>query len=318
MDQFTIYRSTDTDAPILNGLSGSLLDVLNKCLVEGYGSMVGAGWTKPLSDVLSTGCFQQPTGSGATLFLYDQQTLHARLCGYETVSSIASGIPTGSRPFPDFGTYSQGIAIFGSGGYLGMYKSSTAGTTARAWYVLADSRSVYVFTNADGSTQWWSCMFGDIYASRSDIIDAYKCAIIARISTASVANSVNGMEEIFTNTGKFIQRSAYLNRPTAFITVGDYAKAAEQNKLSGNVLYPNPTDGKIYLSPVYVTEDNFIRGKLRGFYHVCHPAAAFTNEQMISGSGDYDGKIFMIIATNQGTGAAGVYCMETSDTLESN
>lgn len=50
MAQFTIYTSSDTDAPVLNGTSGSMCGVLNACLVSGYGSKIAAGWTAPYSE----------------------------------------------------------------------------------------------------------------------------------------------------------------------------------------------------------------------------------------------------------------------------
>jgi hypothetical protein len=43
--QFTIYRYTDTSAPTVNGTAGSLITLLQACLVTGYGSKSGAGWT---------------------------------------------------------------------------------------------------------------------------------------------------------------------------------------------------------------------------------------------------------------------------------
>jgi len=43
----TVYRSTDSGAPFLNAMQGSFINVLRKCLVDGYGAKSGAGWTMP-------------------------------------------------------------------------------------------------------------------------------------------------------------------------------------------------------------------------------------------------------------------------------
>ena len=42
-----LYRSTDGSAPTLSGTAGDLINLLDKCLVSGYGSSTAAGWTKP-------------------------------------------------------------------------------------------------------------------------------------------------------------------------------------------------------------------------------------------------------------------------------
>ena len=44
----TLYRSTDDDAPALTKSNLSL--ILKACLVTGYGSKPGAGWTMPHED----------------------------------------------------------------------------------------------------------------------------------------------------------------------------------------------------------------------------------------------------------------------------
>lgn len=47
----TVYRWDDAGAPqIANGLPSEIINVLKKCLVEGYGSKAGLGWTKPFED----------------------------------------------------------------------------------------------------------------------------------------------------------------------------------------------------------------------------------------------------------------------------
>lgn len=50
----TVYRWDDAGAPQINsGLPSEIINVLKKCLVDGYGSKVGLGWTKPYEDTAS-------------------------------------------------------------------------------------------------------------------------------------------------------------------------------------------------------------------------------------------------------------------------
>ena len=49
MTQATLYESTDAGAPIVNGVVGSFITLLDAVLVDGYGSRSPAGWTKVFS-----------------------------------------------------------------------------------------------------------------------------------------------------------------------------------------------------------------------------------------------------------------------------
>ena len=107
VSQFTIYKSSDSGAPVLNGLTGSLLEVLDACLVTGYGSQITAGWTKPLPNTASYGCFQNPSGSGLYAFVEDMGSgsaagAEARIQGWDSITSMEAGIATGSNQFPTF------------------------------------------------------------------------------------------------------------------------------------------------------------------------------------------------------------------------
>jgi hypothetical protein len=57
------------------------------------------------------------------------------------------------------------------------------------------------------------------------------------------------------------------------------------------------------------------RGRFRGLYHTSHPLTSVVDGEVISGSGDYSGKIFQII--KQGSNG-GFWTIEISNTLETN
>ena len=90
--------------------------------------------------------------------------------------------------------------------------------------------------------------------------------------------------------------------------------------LAGLANYPNPMDGGVYLSQIWVHEpytNPIIRGRLRGFWHFLHPVACqITDGDTWSGTGALAGKTFMAIKpTAAGTG---MFVMETSNTWETN
>ena len=72
MAQFTIYRSADANAPVLNGLAGSLITVLDAILVNGYGTQPSASWTKSFSSGSYYAAYKQGSGSnGCYMWVQD-------------------------------------------------------------------------------------------------------------------------------------------------------------------------------------------------------------------------------------------------------
>ena len=58
----TIFKSTDSGAPVLDGQAGSLVTLLDACLVTGYGSKTALGWAKAFT-ASSRGVYRAPAGS---------------------------------------------------------------------------------------------------------------------------------------------------------------------------------------------------------------------------------------------------------------
>ncbi|MCZ7641379.1 MAG: hypothetical protein M5U12_38155 [Verrucomicrobia bacterium] len=143
---FTVYRCTDSGAPSLSGVAGSLTALLDACLVNGYGSLPAAGWTKPFVD---TGKAVYRNAAAAVARSYyrvtDVGTTWARIRGYDAMSSVDAG--TGEFP--------TSTVISGDG--LFAYKSSTADTTPRPWILLADERTALLALK--GSTYWQVCLY---------------------------------------------------------------------------------------------------------------------------------------------------------------
>ncbi len=137
----TVYRWDDTDAPVLTGEVGSLVNLLDKCLVDGYGTKSPLGWTKAFADTnkgayrndqdVGCGCFLRVDDSGASG--YDHS---AHVQAFEAMSDIDTGTgPAPSDGVPDFWT-----------------KSNVAGTAVRAWIIIGDSRFFYFIPCVSGSS----------------------------------------------------------------------------------------------------------------------------------------------------------------------
>jgi len=339
--QFTVYSSVDASHPVLNGLSGSLLAVLNGCLVTGYGSKPGAGWTKTgsigpangiaISDATGSGIFVMPTGSGATFYVMDggldvPAGRTARLVGYDYITQ--TGPQTGSSPnnitgSNQFPTNTQ-ISIGGGSGYVSIRKSTSNDATERQWTIFADSSSVYMFfATGDIAGVYIGHFFGDIYSLKSSGQDAYKAMVIANHVNQAGYGTTNDDFDVLSlvndsTTAHFLQRS--YSGTVGSITCGKHGDGAKGSTtvLLGITQYVNGPDSGLYLSPIWVHENASacIRGRMRGLWHVCHPIANFSDGQIISfTTGDYAGRTFRILKT---TPNSGMICMETSATVETN
>jgi len=324
MAQFTVYKNTDGSAPAMDGTVSALIDVLDGCLVNGYGAKTAAGWTKPYTGT-DLAAYLQGAGSGFYLRVNDAgpgagAAKEARIIGYETMSDVN----TGTGPFPTVAQMTNGMFV---------RKSVAADATARDWIVMADDRTAYVFIKSEVAVGvagvWYAFMFGDFYSVVN--ADAYNCMIAGRVTENSATASVDKLDQL-TSTGLingtpptanyFARGYTGVGGSVATIKVGNYSLAAQTTptQLNGIVAYPNPSDGGMYISKVWIGDNTTaptpsVRGWMRGFWHFCHPIASVADADTVSGTGDFAGKTFLFIKTS---GNSGVYMIETSNTVDVN
>jgi len=126
----TVYRSDDASAPVLSGTLGSLIAVLDACLVNGYGSQASAGWAKPFTGT-NLAVYRAPQGNRFYLRLDDTDAQYPVLRGYRAMTAVS----TGTGLFPTTVQLSGGIRSV---------KSYTASSTVRPWIVIASPRAFYL------------------------------------------------------------------------------------------------------------------------------------------------------------------------------
>jgi hypothetical protein len=324
MAQFTIYRSTDSSAPVLTGAVGDLVNLLDKCLVTGYGSQSAAGWSKPYTGT-NKAAFRQ--GSGSNQFYLRVQddapgaggAKESRITGYEAMTTVDAG----TGPFP---TAAQGV---GSIAMMVARKSATADATARAWIVVADDRTVYVrVLTGDTGGAYFGFNFGEFYSLVAS--DSYRCFIVGRSSENSAAvtsENVGALSASISSTtrGNYVARGhTGLGGPVLCTVTGDSSKAPAMTTSLGTVPFTNPADGGIYLAPLWISDPTTtpafgLRGRQRGLWHFLHPLASVADGDTFSGVGDLAGKTFLMIkSVYDPNGSPGVMVVETSNTLETN
>jgi hypothetical protein len=325
MAQFTIYSSGDASAPVLTGTSGSLLAVFDACLVDGYGAKSAAGWTRGKPHTGSVGWYVQGTdSSGFAMAVFDNalgagaagSAREARIVGYESITDIAANLITGSGQFPTFAQL--GI---GSGSVI-CRKSATIDSTARPWIIFADSRTMYTFIQAgDGANIYQAFCFGDFYSMKTGSIDLYRCMISGRPNEATITTTADKLDNLSVLntavTGHFSARS--YSAVAGSITIGKHGDGTKgsTSQLNGTTQYLNAADSGVYISNIWVVENlnSTIRGRMRGFYQLCHAVSNFSDGQVLTGNADFTGKNFYIVKNSANSG---IYCIETSNTLETN
>lgn len=208
--QFTIYTSSDPQGVgLITGQTGSLNNILDACLVYGYGTgsyyKAPAGWSKPIANISSSAgslpqlaCYKQASGSQFVLFVNDSgpnvtsTAKEAWITGWELMTSLTGSgnqgnIYTGSNsagsgygqfPFP-----SQLLTF----GHCVVRKSVTADSVQRHWMIAADAHTMYMWISTGDSTfRYYHFAFGDIF-SYGGVNDRYKCMIMGRAAENSAA-----------------------------------------------------------------------------------------------------------------------------------
>lgn len=326
-----IYKSTDASAPTLQGVvggayssgwaDGSLLNLLDKVLVTGYGSQTAAGWTRSFTGT-SKGVFKQGAGCGFYIRVLDDGTLtagarEASFYGEET----ASDVDTGTGLFPTAAQQSTGLK---------MRKSDTADTTQRQWIIFADAKTFYLFVIPSG-TYYAGMAFGDFFSFKSG--DAYNCMAIGRITSAAVDTTTNetldmvnaGSMASTTDTGHYFAR-AYSQGGTAVNFEKRGASFAQMTAAgamasAASLVYPNSPDSGLYIGRVYVHDNlsapaSHVRGYLRGLWALQHAGNQVPMEYDFAGVGTIAGRTFRVLGMRTGNNANGRYTVETSDTWD--
>lgn len=315
----TIYRSSDASAPVALPNSPSIIAVLYACLVTGYGAKAGSGWTRPYTGT-NLAVFKQPAGTSGFHLRVDENTVAnaALLRGYETMTAVS----TGSRLFPTT------VQEANPGGMF--IPKGDAENTAMEWIVAATGSAFWLFIKPksanvgapyDFSTPFF---FGDIESYKTS--DLYKCMILGSLYSAEFPSyGVNppnyafsqplynsGLTTVSVNTCLARAYTAAIGAIPCGLHTDGYRNNA-QMETGGVVQFPNPADGGIYASKIYVHEyiggQSVMRGALPGMWQLSQPHTAFNLGDTYNGSGDFAGKTFEFVRSR-----TGLMSLETSNT----
>jgi hypothetical protein len=275
-------------------------------------SVTVTGWLKKYSGT-NKAAYQQGGGNSFFLRVRDDAPStgkEAYMVGYETMSDV----DTGTGLFPTAVQDAQGVVC---------RKSNAADATARAWVVVCDDRTVYIFTYDSLSAlpnttpvQVQGFMFGDIYSFVSS--DGYRTAIIGNMDENRANNGNESLpvaNAISNNVAAHYIARAYTGAGSS-IQFGKHGHSAvlSANRISsGSMQWPNAPDGGIWVGPVWCHEGANVRGRLRGLCWFGHAAANVMDNEVFSGAGAYAGKQFLLLRIAIQGFTEGVYCMDITE-----
>jgi len=308
-----LYQSTDTDAPILSGTTGSLNALLLACLVNGYGSKAPATWSAPYTNApTETTVFRPAAGPRPYLQVQDNgpgagSFKEARLRGYASMSAYN----TGTDPFPSAAQATNGLFV---------RKSAALSSTAVTWRLIADDQTFYLFIDCGDNAGYFDPYLFGAYESWKNA-DQWASLIAARTTeninqhATPYAIGLNYQTPGTSTTFAYTPRS-YTGVGTSQILSASLNNAILQTYTaaiigSAGQQYPHPVDASLLLSPILLTETNVTRGRLRGLWAPCH-ARPILDQDTFS---VLDGAITREFLA-QNIIANGQYAIETSNTWD--
>lgn len=318
-----VYKSTDDGAPVLNGLAGSLITVLDAVLVNGYGTMAAAGWTKPFSGT-NKAVYRSATANGGSGLYYRVYDLG--VFNYLTTSGTATRIAAvrgfESMTTVDSGTNAYPLTANKSDNYFVWQKSSSNDSGARDWIIIADQYTAHILINTTGNlttTGYQMYSIGEFYSYVPNF--AWKGYIFAETNSETIWSLINNNVN---NSPSFYAPRKYDATIATSGNYGAFVSAAPINGgLSGTVgvygtanvpAYPHPVDGKLHQSKIFIGTNSVVPlGYLRGLYAPLH-RRPLQNGDIFYGTGSLSGKTFQVFKIANSSNADGQINIEISDT----
>lgn len=230
---FYAFTSADSGAPTLNGVNGSMINVLDWVIVtKGGGTKVYSGTNKAIYQLAGGGMYLRVVHDSAV----SGQARTVTIRGCES----ATGIDSFTDPFPTVAQLSDANAV--------AYASITSNSTARPyWGVVTDDFIVMVVqTSSNNQCLTW-CFGKAVPALSSDVWSTVICLQPVNYSSyglTSASNSASAPSAFFARSvdGSVKSSIAIINSAGGFgVGLGGSSSGAA---------YPHPFDLKLHHAPV--------------------------------------------------------------------
>lgn len=324
-----VYRSVDNGAPALTNALGSVIGVLDACLVNGYGTAgvgtgvkAAAGWSKLFS---GTNKAVYRPGAGTRFPMRVDHSAAAYYCRVYGAESF-SDVDTGTALFPTAAQLAGGVT----------WQLTTNTAANRLWLLVADERTMYLFVGVDGLTTaagaWMGGMFGDFYSYK--VGDAFNSIVIGAATQSTGNGTPCRLADIGVATGHYVARQhSQAGSSYNFLkAIDNYSITDIYGRSLGNSnsvpAYPCPMNNEFFFSQALVSE-TVVRGKLRGlwgsiFQSATLKSAGLQRGDTVNGGAALAGRTMELLflsdyAGNPATSTACAHVLvETTDTWDTN
>lgn len=231
--------------------------------------------------------------TGNVLRVDDADPLSARLVGYEAMTDASTGV----GPFPT-------PAQQAGGQYW--HKSGDAGGAARPWRLISDGRMLYLWVSmhSGGQDRGQLLSFGDLLAAKAgDVWATILGGMYPGINSSVAQDGCVGYGQVaIAASSTFVIARSYTGvggarlakKVAAFNTAVGYSGSNVYN--GDNLVYPNPADNSLRLTPVEVLENGALRGVLPGVYHCPQRVSGFfAAGDLVRGTGLFANDTFMAL-----------------------
>lgn len=248
-----VYKSTDANAPVACATEKSLINILDACLVDGYGDMPPAGWSRPfVSDDGNGAVYKQGAGgNGCYLKISSLAELPAATKQY--LNYIGKGYH-GAALFEEMSDYEHGINSTPDENtnyshammpICSRVAVSGSETTPAAWMIIADAAFFYFFV--------WAGVAGNTLPPRRAPGHVFFCG---RFESLNIDDSGNDLVGSFSSdVGSFRYYAGYNNlcsstglklaQLSRLSTPAEYAK----NNIGANILVRRLASGAVGCYP---------------------------------------------------------------------
>lgn len=217
------------------------------------------GWLKAFAGT-NSGAYKidpakWPETTGCLVRIEDSGNYAAKICGYESMSGIDSGV----APFPTVAQRATGLWVFRS--------ESTVTTSYRHWFVVGDGRFVYVGVHSylDNLASYGNCWFGFGEFQSKKTADPFRFLVtgngpndvtydpMSNYSCASTNMSYGYCARSYTGIGGSVLINT-LTWPSSYNASGG----------TGPIPYPNGPDYGLYLCDAQIVDSTHYRGNWPG------------------------------------------------------
>lgn len=154
----TVYKSSDASAPQMTSAAGSLLTVLDACLVNGYGAKPAAGWSKTVVDAgTNQAYYRQGAKAGFAqklLYVKDDAATPGNATAWCASTCTVAASPVLTEYFWDQNSTNIGVLL----------KADQNNPGVAEWMMVASDRAfVYLIRRSGwGERGWFMTFVGDL------------------------------------------------------------------------------------------------------------------------------------------------------------